>query len=144
MIRIREFMDSDAINMELRPIYPKGVKEIFLAESVGAKSYTLYDDKTEKVFACVSFCIHRPHFAGLNMLCDNAFVAKKKEFIFVLREGVKYFMNELGLKRVQTSIRADFPGAEKWIRLIGFEKEALMKKYGPEQEDHFLFSKVVS
>jgi RimJ/RimL family protein N-acetyltransferase len=52
-------------------------------------------------------------------------------------------MKELGLTRVHATIRADFHNAEKWIKIVGFEKEGVMRNYGPDGEDHILFAKVV-
>jgi len=143
MIRIRPFAIADALSIDPRPIYPKDVKELYVKQSVFGRSFTLYESNDLKVLACVTLCFLRPGLAGINMLCDNSFVRQKKEFIYVLRESIKYYMEELKLKRVQATIRADFPGAEKWIKIVGFEKEGVMKSYGPEGEDHFLFAKVV-
>lgn len=144
MIRIREYREADLLDVSPRPIHPENCKEQFAKEAVNSKSYTLYESTTEKVLCVTSFVRLRSHVAYINMICDNAFVSQKKEFILVLREGVKHFMKELGLLRVHTTIRADFSTAEKWIKILGFEKEGLMRKFGPEGEDHFLFSKVVS
>ncbi len=138
MIRIRPFVINDLNRVTPRPIYPKGIKEEFAKSVHGNPSYTLYDSVTD------TFCPVRLGVCHINMICDNDFVIKKKEFILTLRDGIVHFMNQLKLRRVHTTIRADFPTAEKWIKILGFEKEGLMRKFGPEGEDHFLFSKVVS
>lgn len=46
------------------------------------------------------------------------------------------------LRRAQITCRADQPWAERWATFLGFEKEALMRAYGPEAKDYFLFAKV--
>lgn len=143
MIRIRPLVMDDVHEIDPRPIYHKTAKDQFMRESYYGKSFTLYESGDGKILSCVTFCFVRPHVAGINMLCDDAFVRQKREFIIVLRDGIKFFMKDLGLSRVQATIRADFKGAEKWIKILGFEKEGLMRKFGPEGEDHFLFAKVV-
>lgn len=39
--------------------------------------------------------------------------------------------------RVEFTVRVDFPAGQRWARLLGFHVETpLLKKYGPEGEDH--------
>lgn len=39
--------------------------------------------------------------------------------------------------RVEATVRADFDKGHRWVRLLGFEVEApLLRRYGPEGEDH--------
>jgi hypothetical protein len=46
------------------------------------------------------------------------------------------------LFRVQATVRSDYRTGIRWLMGLGFELEALMKKYGPEHEDHFLYARV--
>jgi hypothetical protein len=48
-----------------------------------------------------------------------------------------------GFHRVQISVAADFPGARRWAEHLGFVCEGLMRGYGPLNDDHFLFAKVI-
>lgn len=41
--------------------------------------------------------------------------------------------------RIEFTVRADFPIGIRWAKTLGFETEALLRKYGPEGEDHFSF-----
>lgn len=143
MIRIRQFSVRDPLGMDLRPIYHETSRELFIKESVHGKSFTIYQSIDQKVLCCTTLIKMRKHTAALNMIIDNAIDKYKKEFIYVLREALVYYMKELGLTRVQATIRADFPTAEKWIKICGFEKEGVMRGWGPDGEDHILFAKVV-
>jgi hypothetical protein len=143
MIRIRPFNIKDAQEMALRPIYHETSKEQFIKESVFGKSFSIYESQSGLVLACATLIRMRKHSAVLNMILDTHFVKYTKEFIYVLRESSVYYMKELGLTRVHATIRADFHNAEKWIKIVGFEKEGVMRNYGPDGEDHILFAKVV-
>tara|TARA_R100001463_G_scaffold32675_3_gene73063 strand:+ start:5391 stop:5834 length:444 start_codon:yes stop_codon:yes gene_type:complete len=46
------------------------------------------------------------------------------------------------LWRVQGVCKADWPAARRFARLMGFEEEGLMRKYGPEQADYIRIAKV--
>lgn len=42
--------------------------------------------------------------------------------------------------RVELTVRADFPAGLRWARLLGFEIETpILRRYGPEGEDHVGF-----
>lgn len=143
MIRIRQFRVEDAEGMVLRPIFHSSSKEMFIKESYLGKSFSIYEVSTDLILACATLIKISAHAATLNMLMADCFVKVKKELIWVLRESIGHYMRELELSRVHATIRADFPNAEKWIKIVGFEKEGLMRCYGPDKEDHFLFAKVV-
>lgn len=50
-------------------------------------------------------------------------------------------MRMLGLNRMQMTIK-DGHDLDKWARLMGFEFECLMRKYGPDGSDHKLYGRV--
>lgn len=41
--------------------------------------------------------------------------------------------------RIEMTVRQDFKMGHRWAAMLGFEREALMKRYGPEREDHMLY-----
>ena len=45
--------------------------------------------------------------------------------------------NLRGIKgRVEMTVREDFEQGHRWAHMLGFEREALFRQYGPEGEDH--------
>lgn len=48
-----------------------------------------------------------------------------------------------GYSRLQFTVREGYPRAERWAEGLGFEKEGVMRKYGPDQASHFLYARVV-
>ena len=49
------------------------------------------------------------------------------------------YADELKLTRVQTTIREGFIHLVKWMRVLGFKQEALLKSWGPEGDDYSLY-----
>lgn len=45
--------------------------------------------------------------------------------------------------RIEATVRSDFAAGHRWIREFGFEPEGLMRKYGPDKADHWLYARVV-
>ena len=46
------------------------------------------------------------------------------------------------LKRIQTAVKADSDTAIRFAERLGFKREGLMKNYGPDGADHYLYAKV--
>lgn len=46
------------------------------------------------------------------------------------------------LKRIQTAVKADSDTAIRFAEWLGFKREGLMKNYGPDGSDHYLYAKV--
>lgn len=60
----------------------------------------------------------------------------KKEFFI----GFNYYMTLLGYDRIETSVLKGFDQGIKFIEGLGFEKEGLMKKYGPDGKDYWRYA----
>lgn len=44
--------------------------------------------------------------------------------------------------RIQMTTRADLRCGERWAKFLGFEKEGVMKRYGPDGADHILYARI--
>jgi len=62
-----------------------------------------------------------------------------------LTKGSRRFFNNigpaLGLRRLQIMVSVAHEEAVAWSRLLGFEYEATLKKYGPDGSDHLVFAR---
>ncbi len=47
-----------------------------------------------------------------------------------------------GFRRIETTARTDWPQANRWPPLLGFEAECEMKRYDPEGRTHTLYAMV--
>ena len=56
--------------------------------------------------------------------------------------GLEHIIAEHGLWRVQTPIAADIAVNIRFIENLGFEREGLMKKFGPDGDDFYIYAKV--
>ena len=139
---LREFKDSDVDDMVIRDVYETSSKEIFLKLARSTASFSIVSIKTQQVVCSISVMQFFRRVAEISMLCSNDFLSEKKDAIKFLRKGVDFVMDEFELDRVQCTIKASIPLAKKWISVLGFSEEGLMRKYGSDGSDHILFAKV--
>ena len=57
----------------------------------------------------------------------------------LLRRGLENLAINLGLQRIQARVRADAEKARKLVEHLGFEEEAVMHGFGPDQADYLLY-----
>ncbi len=46
------------------------------------------------------------------------------------------------LRRLQAAVLAGHPTAHRWIGLLGFEKEAVLRRFGPAGQDFVLYARI--
>ncbi len=59
-----------------------------------------------------------------------------------LRKKVDELIEEHKMRRVQATIRTDFPKAKKMIKALGFELEGIMRAYAPDGADVELYARL--
>jgi len=47
------------------------------------------------------------------------------------------------VKRIQTNVKADFKLGHRFAEWLGFEKEGLMKYYGPDGSNYIRYARIV-
>lgn len=47
------------------------------------------------------------------------------------------------VRRIDATAREDFPQASRMLEMLGFEREGLMKSYGPDGSSHYLFARLM-
>lgn len=58
------------------------------------------------------------------------------------KEELERWQISEGFNRVQITIEFVNVGFVRWSKLLGFELEGLMRKYGQDGQDHFLMSRI--
>lgn len=58
---------------------------------------------------------------------------------FLNKEAQAYFKR--GFHRIQIDVRVGYEAGHKFAKAIGFIPEGVMKKYGPNEEDHILYAR---
>lgn len=60
----------------------------------------------------------------------------------VTRAAVDFLRRFRELTRIEATIDLTFPEAIRWIELLGFQREGIMRKCGPNGEDFAMYSRV--
>jgi hypothetical protein len=58
------------------------------------------------------------------------------------RDFLRAIISDWRLHRVQTTVIATNKVAVNWIQHLGFQREGLMRKYGADGSDHYLYARV--
>lgn len=69
--------------------------------------------------------------------CPLSFAKSAKLFL-------EYQIERLSIRRVQLSVRCDCPEIWKWAVFLGFKCEGIMRAYGPDGSDYWLFARVAT
>lgn len=52
---------------------------------------------------------------------------------------IETFYDDPTSSRLEAHIKADFQGAINWVSRLGLEEESLMKNWGPNSEDYYMY-----
>ena len=55
---------------------------------------------------------------------------------------VDRFLTLAHLRRIETSVRAGFEEGCRWMGILGFEHEGLMRKFGADGSDHIRYARI--
>lgn len=68
---------------------------------------------------------------------------KKKPISFhkAVKNLILFGFFKTKVQRIQISVRCDYTEGYNWARALGFECEAVMRHYGPNRSDYFLFAR---
>lgn len=62
-------------------------------------------------------------------------------FIREMKRIIKIYEDKAEVKRFQMDVQADWPEAVRFAEGLGFVREAVMKKYGHDLKDHYLYAR---
>lgn len=66
----------------------------------------------------------------------------KKSFHKAVKLFLPYSIQKLEIRRMQISVRCHFHQGWRWAKKLGFNCEGVMKQYGPDGIDCWLFSRI--
>ena len=52
-------------------------------------------------------------------------------------------VRENKLRRLQAIVRADWDQAIRFVEFLRFEQEGLLRKYGPDGSDHYVYARII-
>jgi len=62
-----------------------------------------------------------------------------KEAMIFINESIE----ALDLYRLHTTIREEDTTAIRWIEKLGFQREGLMRQFGPWKENHYMYARII-
>lgn len=82
-------------------------------------------------------------------ICDViAIVSDKIEenkfgFVRACKKLMKATELSIGIDRFQITVHSDFKKGCRFAEVLGFKKEGVMQKYGPDSKDYYLYARVI-
>ncbi len=68
-------------------------------------------------------------------------LARKYPYTFTLaKQLLCWFWGHFQYNRLQAAVRPDWSEAVRFVERLGFSKEMIMEKYGPQGEDYALYA----
>ena len=129
--------------MELDPegFVSRDRRGLLEAYSKVGPSITLINDLMEPVASAGVVCV----WDGLGEFWMVPGKKVPKYSLSVFKEAkrfIDYAMSRYQFNRVQATAREKDARAIRWIERLGFERECLMKCFGPDGENHYLYARV--
>lgn len=104
-------------------------------------AYTLVSSECE-IIGCFGIL---PKWEGVGyawtLLGENI---ESKHFVYIHKQCKRLceLMLKFTYRRIEATVVSDFEEGLRWMPLLGFKKEGLMKKFDPYGRDHVMFSMV--
>lgn len=94
-----------------------------------------------RILCCAGYSIIHPGVAE-GWIIPSIYVGNTpKTFCRIIKSYIDQAMEDEGLHRFQTtSYHDDFH--KRWMEWLGFEREAIMKKFTHQKKDHCLYARV--
>jgi hypothetical protein len=97
----------------------------------------------DRILFCTGALIIWLGVAEVWSFCDEECSRYPREVLKYQNEYLDRVIREQKLHRVQAHVRASWRSAYRYIERLGFKREALMLKYGPNGEDFYLYGRVI-
>jgi len=68
----------------------------------------------------------------------------KRPVIVQLKNHMVELSKEHGYHRIQATARKDWKIAQRFLEFLGFEREGLMRNYGPDKSDHYMYARIIN
>lgn len=146
MVRFRDFRADDLAMLELQ--HQQSLEMMGVADwgemgaAAAARGPAWTGTLGERVIGCAGFAMLWPGRASA-----WCFLASRlpRAIWPALHRGVAARLAQvpaLGVHRVECEVAHGFLAGHRWVRLLGFEHEGLMRAYGPDRRDFHRYAKV--
>ena len=62
--------------------------------------------------------------------------------MLAITRAIRGFLRTTAIRRLESPVFLDYPQGLRWIEMLGFEREGLMRRYTPDNRDAWLYAKV--
>ena len=107
----------------------------------GGPGYTLLID--EKVVGCGGVVLTQWQCGEAWTLFSTLFFKHYRTAYKAIKKNLENIIEDENLRRVQSLIHPEHEEAKRFIIHLGFQCEGLLRKYGPNGEDLFMYSRVM-
>ena len=59
-----------------------------------------------------------------------------------ITRAVRRFLCWTDFRRLETQVFLDWPPGQRWVEMLGFQREGLMRRYTPDNRDAWLYARV--
>jgi hypothetical protein len=144
MIRSIPYEPHHPLQLELNEAYTGQVADALRAyqNTLGFILETIQHDETQEILAIFSGTVVMRGNLEISALVGRGARKYPLEFFRHTQRRIQWHETNLNIRRTQVTIRAGYPFLIKWIELLGFQREGLMRKFGPEGDDYYLYARV--
>jgi len=147
-IEVIPYLSKHALEILVRPHDEKNVKEskefeTWAEANANGAAFTGRRISDGKILACAGVRILWPGVGeAWAIFCNEIGSYKKEAYIYVLTY-LKQIIEDFKLRRIQAYVRADVPIALKYIEQLGFQQEGLLRKFGRDGKDQYIYALIL-
>ncbi len=97
-----------------------------------------------RILACAGVSLLWPGVGEGWLMLSSEGAREVRAIYAVSRALVDRWIKVCNLRRLQCAVRADQPRSIRFAEWLGFQREGLMRCYGPGAVDHYMYAKVVA
>jgi len=143
---IRPFKAEHAMQLELRPEESEAKENLDLYKQFAYMRYTNGPARSlyyhSKLLYCCGIILMYPGVGSAWIVCDKAIKGFGRECLYYTGKLLDEHIKQHKLHRVQAEIKSSVDCFHKFILRLGFEEEGTMRKYGPDESDYILYSRI--
>ena len=147
-IEIIAYEPKHSFEILVRPHDEKNVKnkeefKTWAEANAHGAAFTARRISDGKIIACAGVRILWPGCGEAWAIFCNEIHRHKIEIHKNITAYLKIIINDFKLRRIQAYVRADVPVAVDYIEHMGFEREGLLRKFGLDGEDQYIYAMIL-
>lgn len=143
MIKIVPYSPGHWEFFEMKPIFSAGIEKDTLDRVFyKTESPMVSLIRERRVIAFMGVCVITKGVGDVFSVTSPHVQYCPVEFHKATLGLIDKYQKKLELHRVQMTVDADYKEGLRWAEALGFKKEGLLVKYGPDKKDHYMMGRV--